>query len=249
MKLANGFLTITFAAVLTGLPAQAQAPAPGAKPETEVRTFYLNNVVQGDQAGQDIQNALRTSLDSHDSVYLVYNLAGAVFRPPPADLALAQKLINDLDKPKKTYRLTYTVTEMDGTRRIGAQHFAMVLIPGQRTTLNESSKVPIATGSSYPGVQTQFTYIDVGMTFDATVTELGKGVRLQSKVTQASAAAPEESSPEGKVSVAGQPVRRETSLEGASFLTLGKPMVLGSVDLPGSTRHLEVEALMEEAVR
>src|ERR1035441_2159243 len=161
MKLANGFLTSTLAAVLCGLPAQAQAPAPGAKHETEVRTFYLNNVVQGDQAGQDIQNALRNSLDSHDSVYLDYNLEALVVRAPPDDLALAQKLINDLDKPKKTYRLTYTVTEMDGTRRIGAQHFAMVLIPGQRTTLNESSKVPIATGSSYPGVQTQFTYIDV----------------------------------------------------------------------------------------
>jgi hypothetical protein len=70
MKLANGFLTITFAAVLTGLPAQAQAPAPGAKPETEVRTFYLNNVVQGDQAGNEILNALRVSLDSHDSFFL-----------------------------------------------------------------------------------------------------------------------------------------------------------------------------------
>jgi hypothetical protein len=250
MKLANGILMITLAAVLSGLPAQAQTPAPGAKPETEVRTFYLNNVIQGDQAGNEILNAIRNGLDdSHVSVYLDNYDEAIVVRATPDQLTLAQKIINDLDKPKKTYRLTYTVTEMDGTRRIGAQHFAMVLIPGQRTTLNESSKVPIATGTSYPGVQTQFTYIDVGMTFDATVTELGKGVRLQSKVTQASAAAPEESSPEGKVSVAGQPVRRETSLEGASFLTLGKPMVLGSMDLPGSTRHLEVEALMEEAVR
>ena len=103
---------------------------------------------------------------------------------------------------------------MDGTKRVGVQHFAMNLIPGARlTTLNESSKeVPIATGSyrkrgSGP-VQTNFTYIDVGMTFDATVTELGKGVRLQSKVTQASAAAPDESSTEGKVPARqSQPVR------------------------------------------
>ena len=45
-------------------------PAPDAKPETEVRTFYLNNVVQGDQAGNEILNALRVSLDSHDSFFL-----------------------------------------------------------------------------------------------------------------------------------------------------------------------------------
>jgi hypothetical protein len=87
------------------------------------------------------------------------------------------------------------------------------------------------------------------MTFDATVTELGKGVRLQSKVTQAGAAAPEESTSDAKSTADRPVVTRNTSLEGASFLTLGKPMVLGSMDLPGSTRHLEVEVLMEEAVR
>jgi hypothetical protein len=248
MKLANGFLTITLAAVLSGLPAQAQAPAPGAKPETEVRTFYLNNVVQGDQAGQDIQNALRNSLDSHDSVYLDYNLEALVVRATPDDLALAQKLINDLDKPKKTYRLTYTVTELDGTKRIDAQHYAMVLAPGQRTELSESTKVPVAT-SAGGGVQTQFSYYDVGMTFDATVTEMGKGVRLQTKVQQTSIAVPDQSDAQAKTDVVLHPVTRNANLEGASFLTLGKPMVLGSMDLPGSTRHLEVEALMEEAVR
>jgi hypothetical protein len=244
MKLATGILAITIAAVLGGLPAPAQAPAADTKPQTEVRTFYLNNVVQGENGGNDIQNALRTSLDSHDSVYLDYNLDALVIRASPDDLALAQKIINDLDKPKKTYRLTYTVTEMDGTRRVGAQHFAMVLIPGQRTTLNESSRVPIAAGA-----QTNFTYVDVGMTFDATVTELGKGVRLQSKVTQAGVATPEESASDAKSTADRPVVTRNTSLEGASFLTLGKPMVLGSMDLPGSTRHLEVEALMEEAAR
>jgi hypothetical protein len=249
MKLANGFLTITLAAVFSGSLASAQTAAAPAKPDVMLKTFYFNSVTAGSPEEGDIVFAVRSILgSSHASAVPVVSLNAIVIQGTPDELGTAQKIIDDLDKPKKTYRLTYTVTEMDGTKRIGAQHFAMVLIPGQRTTLNESSKVPIVT-SSYPGAQTQFTYIDVGMTFDATVTELGKGVRLQSKVTQASAAAPEESSPEGKVSVAGQPVRRETSLEGASFLTLGKPMVLGSVDLPGSTRHLEVEALMEEAVR
>ena len=249
MKLANGFLTITLAAVFSGSLASAQTAAAPAKPDVMLKTFYFNSVTAGSPEEGDIVFAVRSILgSSHASAVPVVSLNAIVIQGTPDELGTAQKIIDDLDKPKKTYRLTYTVTEMDGTKRIGAQHFAMVLIPGQRTTLNESSKVPIVT-SSYPGAQTQFTYIDVGMTFDATVTELGKGVRLQSKVTQASAAAPEESSPEGKVSVAGQPVRRETSLEGASFLTLGKPMVLGSMDLPGSTRHLEVEVLMEEAVR
>ena len=113
MKLANGILMITLAAVLSGLPAQAQTPAPGAKPETEVRTFYLNNVIQGDQAGNEILNAIRNGLDdSHVSVYLDNYDEAIVVRATPDQLTLAQKIINDLDKPKKTYRLTYTVTEI-----------------------------------------------------------------------------------------------------------------------------------------
>jgi hypothetical protein len=245
MKLANGILALTLAAVFSGSLAWGQTAAAPAKPDVMLKTFYFNSVTAGSPEEKDIVFAVRSILgSSHASAVPVDVLNAIVIQGTPDELATAQKIIDDLDKPKKTYRLTYTVTEMDGTRRIGAQHFAMVLIPGQRTTLNESSKVPIATGVP---PQTNFNYIDVGMTFDATVTELGKGVRLQSKVTQAGVGTPEESTSDATTN---RPVvTRNASLEGASFLTLGKPMVLGSVDLPGSTRHLEVEALMEEAVR
>ncbi len=41
------------------------------------------------------------------------------------------------------------------------------------------------------------------------------------------------------------PVVRQTSVEGTAFLTAGKPVVLGSLDIPGSTRHLDVDVMME----
>jgi hypothetical protein len=41
------------------------------------------------------------------------------------------------------------------------------------------------------------------------------------------------------------PVIRQTTLEGTSTLVLGKPLVLGSLDIPGSTRHQEVEVFSE----
>ena len=86
------------------------------------------------------------------------------------------------------------------------------------------------------------TYIDVGLNFDATLDEFANGVRLRTKVDQSSVA--EERSGVGPQ----DPVVRQTSLEGTSFLTPGKPLVLGSLDIPGSTRHQEVEVVME-AVR
>ena len=175
-----------------------------------------------------------------------------VVRATPENLVLVQKLINDLDRPKKTYRLTYTVTESDSGKRVGTQHFAMVLVSGQTATLKQGSKVPIATGSysatatagdspsPHPaGVQTQFTYLDVGMNFEATLTEMGNNAMLKSKVEQSSIA-PEQSG------VGPQdPIVRQTSLQGMFLLSPGKPLILGSVDIPGSTRHLDVEAMLE----
>jgi hypothetical protein len=87
------------------------------------------------------------------------------------------------------------------------------------------------------------TYLDVGMNFDATLDEFANGVRLRSKVEQSSIA-------EEKSSVGAQdPIVRQTVMEGTSFLAPGKPLILGSLDIPGSTRHLDIEVVMEQIVQ
>jgi type II secretory pathway component GspD/PulD (secretin) len=273
MKFAPGFLTLTTAVALCGSIAAGQtAPAP-AKPSTDVvaakpapateftrrnpcsadpsicavKTFYLNNSFQQADANE-IVTALRNMLDAYDKVYLVSSQSAILIEAPPEQVALAQEIIGALDRPKKTYRLTYTVIEIDNGKRVGTQHFSMVVVSGQETKLKQGSKVPIATGSynavttekEAAGVQTQFTYLDVGMNFSATLDEFANGVRLRSGVEQSSVA--EEKSGVG----AQDPIVRQTSLMGAAFLTPGKPLMLGSLDIPGSTRHLDVEVVMEQ---
>jgi type II secretory pathway component GspD/PulD (secretin) len=231
--------------------AAAAKPAPeatAAKPNYETfpeRTFYLNNVVQQSDANE-IVTALRNMLPSNDRIYMVANQNAIIVRAPSDDMALAQKLLNELDRPKKNYRLTYTVTELDGSKQIGTQHFAMVAVSGQETVLKQGSKIPVATGSysaggtTPAGVQTQFTYIDVGMNFDATLTEMGNNAMLKSAVEQSSVA-PKTSD------IAGvqEPIVRQSSLKGESLLAPGKPLALGSMDIPGSTSRLQIEVLME----
>ena len=62
---------------------------------------------------------------------------------------------------------------VDDGRRVGTQHFSMVLVSNQRTTMKQGSKIPIATGTfsetGSASTQTQFTYLDVGLNFDATL--------------------------------------------------------------------------------
>ena len=203
------------------------------------RTFYLNNTFQQTDANE-IVAALRNMLEACDKVYLLSSQNAIVVRAGAENMALAQKLLTDLDRAKKTYRLTYPVTEMDGTKRIGSQHFAMVLTSGQETSLKLGNKFPIVTEAATPPLQTQFTYIDIGMNFDATLTEMGQNAMLKSSVDDTSVA-PQKSDIGG----VQEPIVRQATLKGESLLTPGKPLMLGSVDIPGSTSHLDVEVVME----
>jgi len=140
-----------------------------------------------------------------------------------------------------TYRLTYTLTEMDGSKRIGTQHFALTVTPGRDGRIKLGSKIPIATGSSKPENQTltQFQYQDVGLNISARIREIAAGVWLDSNVEQSSVS--EEQSSVG----IKDPVIRQAKLENTAQLTPGKPVMLGSLDVPGSTRHLDVEVVLE----
>ena len=221
------------------LVAQATPSIERSPANAQVKTFYLTNTFQSSDAGQLVA-ALRNELAPENKIFLVESQNAVVVCATPEQLAQAEKLIHDLDRPKKLYRLTYTVTEMDGNKRIGTQHFAVVVAGGQRTTLKQGDKIPVVTGNFTSGSnssESQFTYIDVGLNFDATLEEFVNGVRLRSKVERSAVA---ESTMGPK-----DPMIRQTVLEGTSLLSVGKPLILGSLDVPESTRHLDVEVVMD----
>jgi hypothetical protein len=144
----------------------------------------------------------------------------------------------------KTYRLTYTITESDGVKHLGTQHFALTVNPETKDSeVKLGSRVPIATGSYQPQspsqANVQFQYVDVGLNLSVHIREFAGGVEVHSKLEQSSVA--EEKS---SVSV-NDPVIRQATLMNTALLTAGKPVMLGSLDVPGSTRHLDIEVVLE----
>ena len=49
-------------------------------------------------------------LDPQDKVYLEQAQSAVFIQASPDQLLLAKKLIDDIDRPKRTYRLIYTIT-------------------------------------------------------------------------------------------------------------------------------------------
>lgn len=216
-------------------------PRPAAS-EFVFKTYYLSSVSQQNDANE-ILIALRNMLEPWTKLYLVSFQNAIELYAPPEQQALAQKIIADLDRSSKTFRLTFTLAESDSGKRVGIQHFAMVVASGQRTVLKQGDKIPVATGTyeakNDTGTQTQFQYLDIGINLDATLTDSPEGLRLKSKIEQSSLGQP--------TTIAGvqEPVIRQSVLEGTSSMKIGKPLTLGSLDIVGSTRHVDIEVVAE----
>jgi hypothetical protein len=254
MALAACLLALSLAAKAQDAPAGDNASKPVnpcvamRNAPTETRTFYLNSVTQQDD-GREVTTAIRNLLCPDTRVYFAASQRAIIIEAPPTQLTLADKIIHDLDRAARTYRVTYTLTELDAGKTVSTQHYSMLLGDGERSSLKEGNKIPVATGTYSNGaastspsseVQTQFTYLDIGMSFDATIAVSGNSVHLRSKVEDSSLGEP--------VTIAGvvEPVVRQSVLDGTSVLTLDKPFMLGTIDIPNTARHMDIAVLIEQ---
>ncbi len=250
-RAAKGFVRM-FAAIAVAVSffasfarAQAQPKQPGSAEQDlfPVRqTVFLMHVTE-QQELNDIQTDLRNMFPQMKiygvSSKLAISLAGTA-----EDVEAAQKVIAQLDRPLKTYRITYTVTEFDNGAPAGTQKYLLIAASGQRTTFVEGTKVPILTATpdkSDSSAAAQIQYVDVGLKIQATPQSSAEGLRLDSKVEQSSVA--------GERATGGtqSPTMSQTVLDTTSTLAEGKSQVLGSLDVPGTTKRLEIAVVAETA--
>jgi type II secretory pathway component GspD/PulD (secretin) len=207
------------------------------KPAAEIdQTVYLTNLTQQNDAN-DIVTDLRNMVP-RARLYYVSSPNAISIHGTPDDVQRAQKILADIDRAKKVYRLSYTINEIDNGKRIGAQRFALVVVAGGKTLFKQGSRMPIVTGTTTEAgsssQSSQVQYLDVGLTIEASL----DGERLHTKVEQSSL-----SDEKSGISVQ-DPIVRQTVLETVSILA-PKPFVLGSLDVPGTTRHLQIEVASE----
>lgn len=219
--------------VLCTAAAMAQGPE---KQPVSYQTFYLKNATNRNSAN-DISTAMRNLMPGA-KIYYAETENALMVSGSAEELAQAQKMLADLDKPQKVYRVTYTIGDGHGTPR----RVAILVTPGKWTIAKQGTRVPIMTGSYKEGggepANTQFQYADIGMSVSAEMEGYGEGLRLMSKIEETSVS-------EQKSSVGIQdPVIEQSVLEGQSPLGLGKAVTLGSLDMPDGKR-MEVQVAVE----
>ena len=241
LRMLGGF-TFMFFAIIAGAQTQASdAKSVEAKAASSTyETIFLTYATR-DSDLNDIQTDLRNLLP-RVKIYGMPSQHAISLWATPEDMVLARKIISDLDRAKKVYRLTYTVADTDSGKRTGVEHYVLIVTSGEKSDFKQGSRVPIMTGSYDTGTTTsnsQVQYVDVGLNIEATLDGYGDGVRLRSKISQSSVA-------DEKSGIGSQdPMIHQTQMEATATLEPGKPVVLGSLDLPGGTRKEEIEVVSE----
>src|SRR5581483_7766993 len=149
------------------------------------KTFYLSNLTAPHDAN-DIQTDLRNMLPNAKLYYVPAQSAISI-RGSAEDIALAQKILTDLDRTRKVYRLTYTVTETDNGQPAGKQHVALVVVSGGQSDVKQGSKVPIVVGASPENNQPQQStvqYQDIGLEIDAPLGSSADVARRRTRIRQ-----------------------------------------------------------------
>jgi len=210
-------------------------PTEAAAPDL-YENFYMASPGQQSEAN-DIVTDMRNMLP-RARIYLVASQNALSIRGSAEDLALARRILADIDRGRATYRLSYTITETENGKKTGTQHFEVIVAAGGKAQLKQGSRVPLLVGKVDAGgsaEKSEVQYVDVGLSIEATI----DGSRLRTKVEQSTIA--DEKSAVG----AQDPVIRQGVLEETSTLVEGKPLVLGSFDIPGTARHEEIGVVSE----
>lgn len=219
-------------------PAKSTASATDQERFPARQTVFLKNATDSRQLN-DIQTDLR-NVFPRMKIYGVYTDLAITVVGTQEDVDEAQKMIAELDRPIKTYRFTYTLTEIDNGNRGEAQKYVLVAESEETTSFVEGTKVPIVTAATDKSeASTQFQYIDVGLRIQASPSSSADGLRLHTKIERSSVA--------GQQSIGGvqEPILNQTTLDATANLTVGKPQVLGSMDVPGTTKKLEITVTAE----
>ncbi|PYX81147.1 MAG: hypothetical protein DMG70_20765 [Acidobacteria bacterium] len=132
------------------------------------------------------------------------------------------------EKPLNAYRLDYAVNEIEDGRKINSRQYSMNLNGGDANSIRIGTRVPVETK------QGEFQYLDVGTNIWSRVTERENGLGLEVRAEISNFAM---NNQENSV----RPLLRQMQINGSTLATVGKPLVIGSVDDPNSKRQFQLE--------
>ena len=165
-------------------------------------------------------------------------LVAAVVLMPQAAVHAQEK------KDPGIYKVEFTIRDSSGAAPNAGQRYTLLMEPNRKAVLKMGSRVPVVTGSFEAGAggnaipTTQYTYIDVGVDIQCTVSEMDGRIAMHGSIDMSTV---REHDTTSRASEAN-PTVGQTKLELDTAVEPGKPTVVAAIDDAANGRHFQVEA-------
>jgi hypothetical protein len=154
----------------------------------------------------------------------------------------AKKPAEQVQRPVNAYRLDFSLNEMEDGKKINTRQYSMNLNTADPKEYayhlaNSMSAREIRIGTRIPveKKQGEFEYINVGTHIKAGIMEQEKGLLLDVECEINSFADPE------GAKTSSIPLLRQMNISAITVAGVGKSVVIGSADDPGSKRQFQLE--------
>ena len=136
-----------------------------------------------------------------------------------------------------TYKVDFTIRDTGDAGGKTGRKFSLVVNRGVKTTFKVGNRVPVATGGTGgPLVNTQFTYIDVGLNIDCVVADAGSKFAIHADMDISTAVMPDKSP-----NAVQNPTISQIRLNLDTTVAAGKPTVVASFDDPVTSRKFDID--------
>jgi hypothetical protein len=137
-----------------------------------------------------------------------------------------------------TYKVDFTIRDTGDAGGKTGRKYSLLVNRNVKTTFKVGNRVPVATGGTNGGtlVNTQFTYIDVGMNIECVVAEAGSHFAIHGDLDISTAVMPDKST-----NAANAPTISQIRLSLDTTVAAGKPTVVASFDDPVTSRKFDLD--------
>ena len=140
----------------------------------------------------------------------------------------AQKKASDGSEPGHSYRLDFTISELEDGKKINSRQYSINLNSGGQNEIKIGTRVPVEAK------QGEIQYLDIGTNIWCRL----RDVMLQIRSDLSNFAITEQQAQSTR------PVIRQVKIDSSAIATVGKQMVVGSADDPNSKRQFQLEVMV-----
>jgi len=155
--------------------------------------------------------------------------------------AAAQNGNTAVKKPLNVYRLDFALSEFVDGKKVNTRNYTVTAREDEMNKLRSGARYPVATASDEKN--TQFQYIDIGVSIDCRVVERGGYLELNAVIDSSEI----EGADAHGAPVPPGPVIAQMKSDVRSLIRPGTPTMVSSMDDPASKRRFQLDVTATKA--